>query len=800
MIVNTITNPTRTSSKLNSSAMTVNITGTSFSFILDNLYTYPHRAIVRELSCNAWDAHVAAGNEAPFHIQVPSKLNPTLIIKDFGTGLDAEEIDKYLNTLYSSSKGETNDQIGGFGLGSKSPFALVPSFYITSIKDGKEYKCFWYRNSEGIPVLTVQSTKDTDQPNGLTYVVQFAEKDVDQIVQACASEVVGLPVPPLFFSDINDPSTMFDHLANSGLEKLHSTKDYAIITDNNNIILGTNQRLSYRSTFLGVSIGGVLYNLPNSFNTYDFLSKTAPSFSNLFEHGNRKVFMFKVPIGLIKLPSTREHILDTSENVEILKKYAEIACTAYSQGLVDRYGETIKEVVEDPEQRKSLSITFSHLFSYIHQNSLNQDHFINTLVRHDMLTLDGIFKEVFEQVTNKVGKESPYSIANILDGQVNYNSSYTDITTGTIKTTSNRVYLTVCKKIRKQDFRTSSSHYDEANFLHPLMKPKTLVIINDENKMMTSWIRGISGVGDYDTIWRLDFNHVYVTPLVRKMIKDILTTSLSESSKLMFASELKKPEEVKIVQEDGTVVESERVAAVLPGIRTLPLGGIYTPYNEAEKVVHKYDDDGKRVPFNKEYLVAEDENVIVYTREHSRHSEYKIHAYLSSFKTPPASCMYITTDTQYSLVKAVVKEAGKRLITFGDLSTLTFDHLDQKMLKQAVVLSTILKDLPNNGARVLYLKKYAKDYDTLELEAFTNQLAEERYYYSHYSFIPDQNIRNLIYHFSQELESRFKDELKTTNVMEEASREELADIIRTQLTNNTFLLEVFNQLIKKEEV
>lgn len=116
MIIDTVVNSLQTTSKVKGSKMTINVTGSSFGFILENLYTNPHRAIVRELVCNAIDAHQSVGNTNPYYIQVPSKFDTTFVLRDFGPGLDAEEIDKYLNTLYESSKGKTNDQIGGFGL------------------------------------------------------------------------------------------------------------------------------------------------------------------------------------------------------------------------------------------------------------------------------------------------------------------------------------------------------------------------------------------------------------------------------------------------------------------------------------------------------------------------------------------------------------------------------------------------------------------------------------------------------------------------------------------------------------
>ena len=62
-----------------------------------------------------------SGTDRKVCIQLPSLLSTDLIIKDYGPGLDDQEIDKYLNCLFSSSKGDSNSFMGGFGLNFPSP-------------------------------------------------------------------------------------------------------------------------------------------------------------------------------------------------------------------------------------------------------------------------------------------------------------------------------------------------------------------------------------------------------------------------------------------------------------------------------------------------------------------------------------------------------------------------------------------------------------------------------------------------------------------------------------------------------
>ena len=85
--------------------------------ILTNLYADAPLAVLREYATNARDSHVAAGTDRPIEVDLPSDLNPTLVIRDFGVGLsEAEIIDVYAR-YGASTKRDTNDQVGAFGLG-----------------------------------------------------------------------------------------------------------------------------------------------------------------------------------------------------------------------------------------------------------------------------------------------------------------------------------------------------------------------------------------------------------------------------------------------------------------------------------------------------------------------------------------------------------------------------------------------------------------------------------------------------------------------------------------------------------
>ena len=64
-------------------SFTIKATGKAFRILSDGLYSDKILAVVRELSCNAYDAHVAAGMFVPFEVHLPHALEPWFSVKDF---------------------------------------------------------------------------------------------------------------------------------------------------------------------------------------------------------------------------------------------------------------------------------------------------------------------------------------------------------------------------------------------------------------------------------------------------------------------------------------------------------------------------------------------------------------------------------------------------------------------------------------------------------------------------------------------------------------------------------------------
>ena len=148
----------------------------AFSILSSGLYANKIRAIVRELSCNAVDSHTAAGRtETPFDVHLPSTLEPWFAIRDYGTGLNHDQVTNIYTTYFESTKTASNEFIGALGLGSKSPFSYTDNFTVTAIKDGIKGIYSAFINAEGVPSIAKMGEEETTEPTGVE--VKFSVND-----------------------------------------------------------------------------------------------------------------------------------------------------------------------------------------------------------------------------------------------------------------------------------------------------------------------------------------------------------------------------------------------------------------------------------------------------------------------------------------------------------------------------------------------------------------------------------------------------------------------------------------------
>ncbi len=150
----------------------------AFKLLINDLYPDKIKAPIRELATNALDAHIEAGNlDTPFVVTLPTADNLYFGIRDYGTGMSQEKIESLYSILCESDKDQSNDVTGCLGIGSKSPFAYINSFYVTSYYEGRKYMNV-VTAVGGMPEIQFFGDTETDEPNGMDIGFTVQEKDV----------------------------------------------------------------------------------------------------------------------------------------------------------------------------------------------------------------------------------------------------------------------------------------------------------------------------------------------------------------------------------------------------------------------------------------------------------------------------------------------------------------------------------------------------------------------------------------------------------------------------------------------
>jgi hypothetical protein len=173
-----------------------------YSMLSDKLYTDRIGSVVREVCSNAWDGmkmkSLATGQPIePFRVTLPTELEPHFIVEDFGVGMKDEDAQNLYSTLGLSTKEDTNDQIGAFGLGSKSPFAVTDTFTVENTYDGVTYYYLCFKSEDGLPSILPTGKKVEDRPNGVKVIIPSSGQNYNSYKNALVRQLVAMEPKPI---------------------------------------------------------------------------------------------------------------------------------------------------------------------------------------------------------------------------------------------------------------------------------------------------------------------------------------------------------------------------------------------------------------------------------------------------------------------------------------------------------------------------------------------------------------------------------------------------------------------------
>lgn len=265
-----------------------------FELLRKSMYNDKPTAVAREIISNAIDANIESGTDKKILIKFPTKLDQIFSVQDFGIGIDKERM-LCLTAFGASTKVNTNKQIGGYGLGIKSPWSISDQFTITTITGGIKYKYLCYLDDVGYGKAKELFAIPTDEASGTTIEIPVTNADyIDRIKRQ--TELFWLCNPDKITMDNEPELNIYDTLQ-------HRVALRGFLPSNYHVFHWQKYGFGNRIIVLN---GYVPYIINH----------------NITEFRLEKVctFVIKYDIGVLDIPATREAISETTKNNRIIGK------------------------------------------------------------------------------------------------------------------------------------------------------------------------------------------------------------------------------------------------------------------------------------------------------------------------------------------------------------------------------------------------------------------------------------------------------------------------------------------------
>ena len=251
-------------------------------------------------------------SNVPFILTLPNGITNRFAIRDFGPGLDKENMIKYFCTLLESDKDDSNIARGAFGVGCKSPFAVTDEFTVTSWHRGIKTVLLIARENKGTPTYYILSETKSDEEAGV--MIQFESYEYERWKKETIRQLASFKVKPI--CNINIEWCNIIQLID---DELYFIENFG--------------KMNY------IEMGEVLYPL----NVDSDINKYFPT-----NYSNKDSLVLRVNIGDIMVPPDRERIDMTDESIilinNLLKHHYEALQKKYLKEFNEIYNNTFKSL------------------------------------------------------------------------------------------------------------------------------------------------------------------------------------------------------------------------------------------------------------------------------------------------------------------------------------------------------------------------------------------------------------------------------------------------------------------------
>ena len=296
------------------------------SILSTNLYSKPEQSFLREIVCNAIDAQVEAKSEEPTIISMAYDRNSgksIISIRDYGTGISPERFEEIYLNIGSSTKRESNDYIGSFGIGRFASLACANMVHVTSYYEGTQYQYVMLKNSAKINIDLIDTCPTTEH-NGVEVKIS-----VDSLYTYRDALKYLWFVPNVYVNDITGDTYYY-----SGIEEIRKFNDRKLCRFKTFAYNNTGDNAMF------IMLGNILYPIdynyvPQQYRYYDDQENVWTKIIPCFE------------IGELDITPNREQLLYSDKTQKAIK---------------DKYEEVVKELAELCEVISSRN--FDNIFEY----------------------------------------------------------------------------------------------------------------------------------------------------------------------------------------------------------------------------------------------------------------------------------------------------------------------------------------------------------------------------------------------------------------------------------------------------
>lgn len=405
---------------------------TSFSLadnsaLMDLLSTSVYKnqllAAIREPLANAWDAHIDANiTDTPIQVTID---DTHVIIRDFGKGIPDNRMFQVYTVYGLSLKTQDEKATGGFGVGSKAPFAYSDLFEVITRNNGTQSLYIFSKSSaqnDGKPSgVKVYSIPTTEQ--GLEVRIPYKSHDLHTIKE--------------YFRCLAYYGEILVNLKTKDGETILDTMTYSKVVPYNLLSMYTNTTiLSSSRNPIAIRYGALVYPLEDNpfynqeFNTLKRLLERTLAIRNqaliikaepntLAVAFSRETLAYKSStLTTVRdlLTKAIQYLKTTYEDLsDLLDKYAQEETTKFLSDLDDPAKEAKhfpswpKSLKIDPDEFKSTIMKALH-FKY---QTLNNGDATSELTRRicqvcfDLVPLDKIF---YSNVVPKMVRNLPHAL------------------------------------------------------------------------------------------------------------------------------------------------------------------------------------------------------------------------------------------------------------------------------------------------------------------------------------------------------------------------------------------------------